>query len=61
MCAFLYCAAGVLHDSVSETQSQREAREEAREQSERAPAPSPRATRSEEHYGVHKQLLLRLF
>lgn len=31
MCVFLHCSAGVLHDSVSETQSQREAREEARE------------------------------
>lgn len=29
-CVFLYCSAGVLHDSVSETQSQRKAGEEAR-------------------------------
>lgn len=29
-CVFLYCSAGVLHDSVSETQSQRKTREEAR-------------------------------
>lgn len=46
--SILSVLAGVLHDSVSETQSQGETREEAREQGERASSSTPRTTRSAE-------------
>lgn len=55
-----FCAARVLHDSVSEAQSQREAREEAGKQSERAPPPSLRAARSEKRYAAWWWMLLLL-
>lgn len=51
-CAFLDCSAGVLHDPVSETQSQRETREETRKQSERASSASLRTTRLEDYFAI---------